>query len=161
MASSNANERTHLLGQGNRNAREGKHAIFLRVCHSPWTGITSKLLTFIRGLLAIYLIVTFILVMIWQGQEKDHKGEGGEGKNSTTMASTILMRETINPLDEEMVGRFFKSTFANAKKNETSDDDGRGADSEGLPDGGWISIYRFETISLFIQVVYAVITFVS
>lgn len=58
-----------------------------------------------------------------------------------------------------MVGQFFN--MASAKKNETSGDDGQGGDSEGLPDGGWISIFRFETISLFIQMVYAVITFVS
>lgn len=152
-----ATQRTPLLGQRNRNAIEGKNAIFLRVCHSPWSGISQGLLTFIRGLLAIYLITTFILVMIWQSQVTAHKGEGA-GRISTSN-STTWTKEAINPLDQEMVGQYFRLAFANSKKND--DDDGRGGHSEAWRDGGWISIYRFETISLFIQMVYAIITFVS
>lgn len=77
------------------------------------------------------------------------------------MNSTIWAKEAINPLDQEMVGHFFRMASANAKKNESSDDDGRGVHTEGLADGGWTSIYRFETVTLFIQMVYAVMTFVS
>ena len=173
-----SDQRTPLLGQRNHNAnlREGKHAIFLRVCHSPWSGISQRLLTVIRGLLAIYLVTTFFLVMIWQCQEKDHKHPGGEGggkggdhkggdgRKKDRKDALEVLKTWIDPLSEEMVDQFFKITMVDntgGKKNETSGDDGQGSDYEGYKDGGWISIFRFETISLFIQAVYAVITFVS
>ena len=176
-----SDQRTPLLGQRNHNdnPREGKHAIFLRVCHSPWSGISQRLLTVIRGLLAIYLVTTFFLVMTWQWQEKDHKGAGGEGggkgggggkhkdgkgDGKDEKDALEVLKAWIDPLSEEMVDQFFKITMVDNtsdQKNETSGDDGQGGDYQGLPDGGWISIFRLETISLFIQAVYAVITFVS
>lgn len=174
-----SDQRTPLLGQRNHNAnpREGKHAIFLRVCHSPWFGISQRLLTVIRGLLAIYLVTAFFLVMIWQCQEKDHKspggnggkgsnkgGKGGKGDGKDDKDALEVLKTWIDPLSEEMVDQFFKITMVDndtGKKNETSGDDGQGGDYQGQPDGGWVSIFRFETITLFIQAVYAVITFVS
>lgn len=171
-----SHQRTPLLGQRNHNAnhREGKQAIFLRVCHSPWSGISQRLLTVIRGLLALYLVTTFFLVMMWQCQEKDHKhpdGEGGGGKHKDDKGgmgddkdALEVLKAWIDPLSEEMVDQFFKNTMVDndtGKKNERSGDDGQGGDYQGQRDGGWISIFRFETISLFIQAVYAVVTFVS
>lgn len=112
---------------------------------------------------------------MWQCQEKGHKhtggkggehkggkGDGKDGKDDTDALE--VLKTWIDPLSEEMVDQFFKITMVDntgGKKNETSGDDRQGSNYQGQTDGGWISIFRFETISLFIQAVYAVISFVS
>ena len=61
------NDQTPLLftGHRNRNAEESPHAIFLRVCHSPWSGIGQRLLATIRGLIAIYMLVAEVIIGLW------------------------------------------------------------------------------------------------
>ncbi len=103
--SNDTTQRTPLLGQRNRNA-EGRQAIFLRVCHSPWSGINHIILSIVRGIIAVYLIVAFVLCCIWQAQKKDERM--GTVKN-----------------------------------------------------GGWLTPFRFETISLLVQTIYTVVAFVS
>ncbi|TVY36166.1 hypothetical protein LOCC1_G005460 [Lachnellula occidentalis] len=43
--------------------KKDEHPIFLRVCHSPWTGIGQNTLVGLRGLTAIYMTVSFILMI--------------------------------------------------------------------------------------------------
>lgn len=44
------------------------HSIFLRAFHSPWSGIGRRLALAIRGFIALYMTVTFTMVVAWQAR---------------------------------------------------------------------------------------------
>jgi hypothetical protein len=47
-------------------AASADHSIFLRSCHSPWSGITQPALAAVRFIIALYLLITFVLVYCWE-----------------------------------------------------------------------------------------------
>lgn len=188
----NNSDRSPLLsytGRRDRNAEESPHAIFLRICHSPWSGINQTALTWIRGLIALYMVVAAIFIGVWwfkegarndcdkggngkDGGDKGGKGgSGGEGdkggkdgghkgkKNETEVMVAHVARGVLT-----YVGHMIIET--GGKKNETHGGDGKGDDSCGREEGylggqGWIGLWKFETLSYFIQTVYFVLAFVS
>lgn len=52
--------------------RKDDHPIFLRVCHSPWISINQQLLVLIRGVIAVYMIVTFFMLLYFEKKRTDH-----------------------------------------------------------------------------------------
>lgn len=47
------------------------HSIFLRAFHSPWSGIGRRLALAIRGFVALYMTVTFVMVVAWQAKTEE------------------------------------------------------------------------------------------
>jgi len=55
-----------------KDRKKDDHPIFLRVCHSPWSGLDQRALSALRGILAIYLIVGFAINIKYEF--KHHRG---------------------------------------------------------------------------------------
>ncbi|CZR67593.1 uncharacterized protein PAC_17492 [Phialocephala subalpina] len=60
---------TALLPKDNK---KGDHPIFLRVCHSPWLGVGQKALVGLRGLVAAYLVASFIMIIDYEIKHNHH-----------------------------------------------------------------------------------------
>lgn len=51
--------------------KKDDHPIFLRVCHSPWLGITQKGLLYARGVTFLYLVGSFATVLFYDFKYTD------------------------------------------------------------------------------------------
>ncbi|KAI9050682.1 hypothetical protein LZ554_004802 [Drepanopeziza brunnea f. sp. 'monogermtubi'] len=52
-------------------AKKDDHPIFLRICHSPWTVIGQKALVGLRALIAVYLLVSFIVLIDYEDKHTE------------------------------------------------------------------------------------------
>ncbi|KUJ07623.1 uncharacterized protein LY89DRAFT_660408 [Mollisia scopiformis] len=55
-----------------KDRKKDDHPIFLRVCHSPWSGIGQKALVGLRGLAAAYMLASFALIINYELQHLKH-----------------------------------------------------------------------------------------
>ncbi|KAF8857826.1 hypothetical protein BDZ45DRAFT_674440 [Acephala macrosclerotiorum] len=55
-----------------KDGKKGDHPIFLRVCHSPWLGVGQKVLVGLRGLVAAYLVISFIMIIDYDIKHNHH-----------------------------------------------------------------------------------------
>lgn len=60
---------TALLPKANK---KDDHPIFLRVCHSPWVSIGQNSLVSLRGLLAVYMLATFLIIINYEIKRTKH-----------------------------------------------------------------------------------------
>ena len=52
-------------------AKKDDHPIFLRACHSPWISITQKILVGIRGFIASYMAIVFVMLIYYEYKSSD------------------------------------------------------------------------------------------
>lgn len=63
---------TYVLQANIRNAVDNHQPIFLRVCHSPWVSIGQKSLVGLRLLTAVYLLISFLMIIYYEIKCNNH-----------------------------------------------------------------------------------------